>query len=308
MKGGANAEASDMRRVTVMLLLTFLTRTALAQTMPSPGEQTQVIETARRLAREYRDNLPDFIAAQTVRRQALPKGSKTWKALDTLTLEVSFVEGREQFLLLTINGRCTTKTKAELDGVRVWGEFGSNLWGIFNPASEAKFKWERWTDLGGRPAHVFSYQIERDQSPFSYDFGDGHKRPVAMAGLVYIDRENHQVMRVTYDAKSMPADWPSTAVSSGIDFSFVDIAGRQLLLPLHAEARLVWRAGTVPATIVGIMPPGFKFPFIQKVWVPLTPAGNEKRDDRNLDPISSIRHVFISVVKIYTRSRNDGDS
>jgi predicted permease len=43
------------------------------------------------------------------------------------------------------------------------------------------------------------------------------------------------------------------------------------------------RVDAAPGTIVGIMPPGFKFPFIQRVWVPLIATGKEKRSDRSLD-------------------------
>src|SRR5215471_6235697 len=37
------------------------------------------------------------------------------------------------------------------------------------------------------------------------------------------------------------------------------------------------RVDAAPATIVGVMPQGFKFPFIQRVWVPLISTGKEKR-------------------------------
>src|SRR5262245_49482454 len=181
-----------MRWIAVTLLLLPLTWTVLAQDgpappIPSPGEQIQIIEKARDFAREYRDKLPDFIATQTVRRQTLPKGEKSWKAEDTLTIEVTFVEGKEQFNLLTINGKPAGKTKAQRDDLQVSGEFGTNLWAIFAPQSEAKFKWERWTDLRGRSAHVFSHRIEKDRSQFGYDLHDGRrgwKGSYAVNGMV----------------------------------------------------------------------------------------------------------------------------
>ena len=43
------------------------------------------------------------------------------------------------------------------------------------------------------------------------------------------------------------------------------------------------RVDTVPATIVGIMPPGFQFPFDQKIWTPLVRDRNQGRNNRNLD-------------------------
>jgi putative ABC transport system permease protein len=43
------------------------------------------------------------------------------------------------------------------------------------------------------------------------------------------------------------------------------------------------RIDAVPATIVGIMPPGFKFPFNQKIWTPLGPKVSQARYVRSLD-------------------------
>jgi putative ABC transport system permease protein len=50
-----------------------------------------------------------------------------------------------------------------------------------------------------------------------------------------------------------------------------DIVGRRIFV------------NAVPAVIVGVMPEGFAFPEIQKLWVPLAPAAaNEPRDSRDL--------------------------
>ncbi len=43
------------------------------------------------------------------------------------------------------------------------------------------------------------------------------------------------------------------------------------------------RVNEAPATIVGVMPKGMKFPMNADMWIPLVPAGEfEKRDDRNV--------------------------
>jgi putative ABC transport system permease protein len=45
----------------------------------------------------------------------------------------------------------------------------------------------------------------------------------------------------------------------------------------------------VPHTVVGVMPPGFKFPLTQKLWVPMRHAGTEKRNDRYIWTIARLR-------------------
>lgn len=242
-----------MRWAAATLLLTSLAGTTSAQggpenplpdavQRPSATEQTQVIEKARTIALEYTGNLPNFVATETVRRQFLSKGARTWKAEDTLLVDVAFVEGDERYTLLTINGKPTRKTLDSLDGVNFGGEFGSFLLGVFQLKAEAKFKWERWTTLQGRPAHVFSYHIEKDRSGFSMYFDTGHKGSLPFGGLVYVDRETHQVLRFTSEAE-IPADWPATGMTGELDYGFAEVDGKPFLLPLHAEMRIHWRAG-----------------------------------------------------------------
>jgi len=45
-----------------------------------------------------------------------------------------------------------------------------------------------------------------------------------------------------------------------------------------------------PATIIGVMPEGFKFPFNSQMWMPLTPTPElEKRDNRSLDLFAMLK-------------------
>jgi hypothetical protein len=244
-----------MRWAAATLLLTCLTLSVLAQgNNPSPSEQIEVIEQAREIALRYTDNLPNFVATQTSRRQYLEKGSRNWKPIDTLVFEVAFLEGDERYTLLTINGKPTETSKDETRGFDVEGEFGTILSETFNPKAEAKFRWERHGDLRGRPVHVFSYHVEEDHSGlgggFKDDNGKENRGMFAYGGHVYIDRESHQVMGLTHVFEGIPADWPISALSGKLDYGFVGIDGKQFLLPLHAETLGTWKAGVQHRTLV----------------------------------------------------------
>lgn len=237
--GGCKRQA--MRRIGVTLLVWLSAQTAFAQ---SASEQSELVEKARQVAAEEFQSLPDFIALETIRREALGKGSSSWKPQDTVTLEVTLVEGQEQYKLLTLNGKPTRKTKADLNGMKISGEFGPSLWRIFDPGSKTQFKCEGTAQLQNRTVDVCSYRVEKDHSQYGYDFHDGHKGSLAYGGSVYIDRDSHQVLKMTYSAAGMPNDWPIAADSGGIDYTQVDIGGKPFLMPQRAEWNGAFRNGS----------------------------------------------------------------
>ena len=52
----------------------------------------------------------------------------------------------------------------------------------------------------------------------------------------------------------------------------------------------VVRVNEEPATIIGVMPEGFRFPFNSEMWMPLTPTPElEKRDNRSLDVFAMLK-------------------
>jgi hypothetical protein len=251
-----------MRWIATALLLATLTAPAqefrnnppIAAQRPSSEDQARIIEKAREIALEYTSKLPDFLATQTSRRLYLPTGSKTWKAEDTLVFEVTFIGGDERYTLLTINGKPTTKKREDLDGLKVGGEFGTLLFSLFKPQSETKFKWERLTDVRGRLAHVYSYQVDKDRSDYNWRLVDDKEKEyagvLAYRGEVYIDHENHQTLGLQKVGQNFPADWPVSASSTQVDYGFVTIAGKSFLLPLHAETHVHFKSMRQHRTVV----------------------------------------------------------
>jgi hypothetical protein len=232
-----------MRITASILLMTSLMVGASAQNNVSTSEQTEIIQKARENALQYTSNLPNFISTETVRRSRLEKGSQTWKPGDTLTVDVAFSDKGELYSMLTVNGKPSKKHFSQVGGARSTGEFGTLLRWIFRPESATKFHWERSEELRGRPMYVFSYSIEQNHSEYTVMANKLHMI-AAFGGLVFVDRETHQVMRITHAPSGIPASWPLAAMSGDLDYGFAEIGGQKLLLPLHAELNLSFRDGS----------------------------------------------------------------
>jgi hypothetical protein len=211
---------------------------------PTTPEQSEILEKARGWALQYTGSLPNFICIESVRRYVDSKGLTLWEPRDVLTLAVAFSEKGEQYKVLTINDRPTRKTFNDVGGYKSGGEFGSLLRQIFGPESAAQFQWERWSNLRGRPAHVFSYRIEQARSKYHMKlkvFLKSYEMTSGMRGLVYVDRETNRVMRYAAEAESIPENWPILRTPSVVDYDFADIGGQPYLLPRRVDSRVVTR-------------------------------------------------------------------
>jgi|KBSSwiStaDraftv2_1062776.scaffolds.fasta_scaffold22516_3 hypothetical protein len=214
---------------------------------PTASEQASLIEAIRNVAVQYTANLPNFICNETIQRQQLSQSSKSWKSLDVHVLEVTFLDGGDVPKLISINGKATSKTLNDVGGFTSSGDFGRTLHMIFNPKSDAKFRWERWTSLRGHPTHVFSYSIDKAHSEYDVSFKNGSmsKRDFfAWHGLVYVDRETQSVMRLTHETEGIPVDWTISASRGELDYDFAEIDGKRILLPVRGVAGASWRDGS----------------------------------------------------------------
>lgn len=204
---------------------------------PPPDEQKRMVEAARESALNYTRLLPDFICTEMVRRYEDPHA----KLIDILTLQLTYSGQRENYKLLTINGRPTFRPYDSVGGVITQGEFASLLNEVFERRSEAEFQWDHWTTLRKRPTHVYGFRVAAGKSHYRMSAigrAERYTAAVGQHGLVYIDGETSRTVRIIAEADSIPPDFPVRSATTTLDYDFVDIAGRQFLLPLRAEARM----------------------------------------------------------------------
>ena len=211
---------------------------------PSSEEQAAIIDEVREYALNYSKTLPDFICTQVTRRYAAPApGTKygvtagsdpSWYSLDTLTIKLSYFEQKEDYKLILVNNTMTTQDYKTLGGSTTTGDFGSMMREIFEPATQAKFEWDHWGTLRGRRVMAFSYRVAQSRSQWHIVYDKKLDIVPAYHGLVYVDKETRQVMRVTLDAQDIPAGFPVRRAETTLDYDYQDISGHTFLLPLKS--------------------------------------------------------------------------
>ncbi len=205
---------------------------------PSPEEQQRVLEEVREYAENYSKRLPDFICTQVTRRFADPTGLEFWRKMDTLTARLSYFDRKEDYKLIMVNDTPTTRAYDSVGGATSTGEFGSMLRELFDIDTHAEFEWERWATLRGKRAYVFSYRVAQPRSKWHIDYEHRLDIVAGYRGLVYIDKETRQVLRITLIAQDIPPSFPVNEANTMLDYDYTSISEREYLLPLRSEMRM----------------------------------------------------------------------
>ena len=207
---------------------------------PSDEEQDRIIEAARENALSYTDGLPDFVCLQLTRRYVDPSGLEMdWLKRDEIKTRVSYVENKENYEVLSVNNRVVNnRGMFELGGANSTGEFGSMLAELFDPKTGTRFRWARHSLLRRRPVYVFDYQVLRGRSRWRIRFDNSREIVTAYSGLVYIDKETEQILRIAMSATGIPSDFPIQEARSRLDYDFAEISGHAFLLPLKAQMNM----------------------------------------------------------------------
>lgn len=209
------------------------------QPPPSPEEQERIIEEARSYALDYTSRLPDFICLQITRRFIDPSGLEMdWLKQDEIKTRVSYFDSHENYEVVSINNKLTDAGILELGGAVSTGEFGSMLAELFDPKTQADFRWARHSLLRGRGVYVFEFQVPRHRSRWSLTFEKTNSIITGYRGLVYVDKETERVLRIYMQAENIPTDFPIQLAQSRLDYDFTKISGESFLLPLKARMRM----------------------------------------------------------------------
>jgi hypothetical protein len=204
---------------------------------PSSEDQGKILDTVRDYALAYTQNLPDFICTEVVKRAVAPRvpagGDPAWRSQDTLTIKLSYFEQKEQYKLLLIDDRVTTKDYEAVGGAKAFGDFGSLMRGIFAPETEARFEWDGWATVRGQEAMVFSYKVEQSNSRYTIRYEDGRHIIPAYSGRVWVDKKS-EVLRVTVKAENIPAAFPVKSALTTLDYDRQVISDQTFLLPVES--------------------------------------------------------------------------
>lgn len=215
---------------------------------PSSEEQAAILDDVRDYALNYSKTLPDYICTQVQRRYIAPSpGGKygqyahgsdpSWQLQDTLTIRLSYFNQKEDYKLVLVNNTLTQGDYTRLSGAVNTGDFGTMLRQIFEPATETHFDWDHWATMRGHLSYVFSYEVSQERSKWHVSDRETDIIP-AYRGLVYVDKQTHQVLRVTMAAFGMPASFPVRTAEDVLDYDYQDLGGHQYLLPFKGEARM----------------------------------------------------------------------
>jgi hypothetical protein len=241
----------------------LLVGTALAWAQrPSDLDAAATIEKSRDKALAYTRSLPDFMCSEVVQRyhQAVQtytastgssRGGGTaepwiateakWIPIDKLTVRLSFFQQKEDHKLMLVNDRPADRSYEDLKGGIAVGEFGATLDSIFSADSGTTFHWESWKNVQKHRTAVYAYVVDAAHSHYAVMNGapgSTHQAIVGFHGNVDVDSVTGEVLHFTYVADRIPKDVKLDRVSTTVDYDFVDVGGRDYLLPAHSETEI----------------------------------------------------------------------
>lgn len=203
-----------------------------------------VITKAREVAFSYSKTLPNYIVKQVTNRYStVPDQHKAyaWQALDVVTSDLVYENGRERYTNTMVNGKPTEYV--EHTGSWSEGEFANMLLAVFSLSSHTDFTDQKNVVIRNRPAWRYEYSIAKENSTWTLH-ADGKDAKPAYVGSVWIDKATYRVLRLEMAARGIESDFSLDTAESSVDYGFVTIADKEVLLPVDADGLSCTRNST----------------------------------------------------------------
>jgi len=202
----------------------------LAQTSDDP-----VIEKAREVAAQFSGGLPNFFCQQITTRYESDHPKQGWTALDIVTADVAYENGRETYKNIKVGNKAVNKDMDEIGGTRSSGEFASILEDLMSPYTNAIFKKGGSDTIHGRATWVYTFDIPRERSHWHVEAPSQLYYP-ASRGSLWIDKQTSRVLRIEQEARGIPILFPFDTVETATDYDYVRLSTTDpYLLPVDAE-------------------------------------------------------------------------
>ncbi|HTS25105.1 MAG TPA: hypothetical protein VMH81_04485 [Bryobacteraceae bacterium] len=195
---------------------------------------TQILAEARSASSAYTAGLPNFLAEQATTRYFSAGLPARWETIDVVTADVAYVNGKEDYRNLKING-IPTNRPPEHSGTWSTGEFSTTLEDVLSPITNARFRRRGDDRIAGRSALVYDYTVAQATSHWTMVAPDGRQYNPAYTGSVWIDKETRRVLRIEQTTSSLPGDFPINSAECVLVYGFAKIDQRSYLLPATSE-------------------------------------------------------------------------
>ncbi len=206
------------------------------------GQSDDLIRKATDAALEFTETLPAYVCQEMMTRYQGEGKPIRWSALDVVTMNLVYENGKEDYRDITVNGK-PKKSLEETGGAWSTGEFGTVLIDLFSPATATDFVYQRNTRVNGIATKVYDFRVAKENSHWSIKMGSQSFDP-PYKGSVWIDPQNGRVMRIEMQAYGFPGSFPADHVESATDYQYIRLGdAKQYLLPVHAET-LTCQRGT----------------------------------------------------------------
>ena len=146
---------------------------------PPPGHEPgtsdeQLINHARAAAASFTGTLPNYLAEQVTTRYFSASFPASWQRLDEVTAELAYVDGKEDYRNIKVNGM-PTSMPPERSGSWSTGEFSTTLEDVLSLATAAKFRRRGNDRIAGRPTVIFDYSVAQPNSHWEMVAPDGRR-------------------------------------------------------------------------------------------------------------------------------------
>ena len=185
--------------------------------------------------------LPNYTCTETIERWVRRSGEGKAALIDTVHLEVAYVEGRELFGIAGAAKIDQSEIKKLVRGTISEGAFATKVNEILlGPA--ATFHYEGSAELDGKPSESYSFQVARLVSGYRMTTHSG-SAALGYRGRFWVDAKSLDLIRLELTADDIPPALQLSAASEWIEYRPATIGNGTFLLPQSSELSLVDAAG-----------------------------------------------------------------
>ncbi len=224
-------------------LILMAAAAAFAQRDPAPqglpplddAQQKALIEATIAHARAYPKELPDYLCTQITRRNEDPKGTNQWRTLETVSEQLTFIGGKQQYEVLHVNGKRAGENANRPAWAMPASDFTKFLEWTFDPKSQAEISWSNWDALRGHRVHLLGFTVRKEHSPWTIQKGKGEPITTGYFGVINVDAETGAILKLGIISTDLPKTYPVSAVSIELHWEYAKIGDHWYLVPFRAD-------------------------------------------------------------------------